>query len=544
MGCVDFDVIIIGGGINGAGIARDAACRGLRVCLLEQGDFCNATSRWSSRLIHGGLRYLEFAELGLVRESLQERETLLHTAPHLVRPLPLLIPIYRGGRRGPLTIKAGMWIYDLLSPGKSLPRHRMLTAAEALTAMPRLEPRGLRAAASYADAQVTFPERLVLENVLAARQAGAEVRSWTRAERVLVTAGRVRGVATRSVVNGATGNLSAPLVVNATGPWVDELLGTLPGKRARRLIGGSKGAHIVVERLPGMGNSACYSEAGADARPFFVMPWNGMTLIGTTDIRFDGDPSRVGVDAAEIDYLLAETGRLFPTASLTRDSIHYHYAGVRPLPRATAKDQAAITRRHRIRHHRNVARGLYSVIGGKLSTYRHLSEEVVDRLAGVLKRDVRPCETARTPLPGALEDPVPLRAELIGRVRLHAAVARRLVGLYGARALDLADLIRREPALGAGVGDGTGAVAAEIVFAFEAELAVTLADCLMRRTMLGLGRDLGASVLPRSLEVAREQLGWNAARLEEERVLFEAETAALQTALFGVAAKAAPTNRG
>ena len=299
----------------------------------------------------------------------------------------------------------------------------------------------------------------------------------------------------------------------------------------RRFIGGSKGAHIVVDRLPGMTEAACYAEAGADGRPFFIIPWNGMTLIGTTDIPYDGDPARVSVDAAEIDYLFTEAGRLFPGAGLTRASIHYHYAGVRPLPSAVAKDQAAITRRHHIKHHRTIARGLYSVIGGKLSTYRHLAEEVVDRLARKVHRDLSPCETARRSLPGALSEPAPLCAELSGRAGLTAAAANRLTGLYGARAVDVGDIIAREPSLGAEICPRNHAVAAEIVFAFEAEMAVTLADCLMRRTMLGLDHDLGAAALPRALDVARDHLGWEAARVEEERQRFADEAGALRSAL-------------
>jgi glycerol-3-phosphate dehydrogenase len=513
---VSFDLIIIGGGINGAGIARDAASRGLRVCLVEQGDFCGATSRWSSRLIHGGLRYLEYAELGLVYESLHERETLLRTAPHLVRPLPLLVPIYRGGRRGRATLRAGMWLYDLLSAGKSLPHHQMLDRDAARGMLPGLCAEGLRGAARYYDAQAVFPERLVIENLLAARQAGAQLRSWTRAERVLVEAGRVRGVAVRDLRGGATETLAAPLVVNATGPWVDQLLGTLPGRRLRAFIGGSKGSHIVVDRLPGLADAACYAEAGADGRPFFIIPWNGMTLIGTTDIAFEGDPARVAVEPAEIDYLLAETARLFPRGAPARKDIRYAYVGVRPLPAISAAEQGSITRRHRIRHHRTVARGLYSVIGGKLTTYRHLAEEMVDRLARKLRRELRPCTTARAPLPGALIDPVPLTAELGRRAGLSAAVATRLTGLYGARAMHLADLIAADPALGREICATSHAVAAEIVFAFEEEMAVTMADCLMRRTMLGLGADLGAAVLPAALAAARAHLGWSAERAAEE----------------------------
>lgn len=522
-----YDVIIIGGGINGAGIAREAAARGLRACLLEQGDFCSATSRWSSRLIHGGLRYLEFAEFGLVRESLHERETLLRTAPHLVRPLPLVIPIYAGARRGPLLVRAGMWLYDLLSADKSLPRHRMLDAPQALAALPGLQADGLRGAASYYDAQVTFPERLVLENVLAARAAGADTRTYSRVERVLVDAGRVTGVVVRDLRSSGVETLAAPIVVNASGPWVDRLLGTLPGRRARPLIGGSRGTHIVVDRLQGLGDQACYAEAGVDRRPFFVLPWNGLTLIGTTDIPFDGDPAAARPSRLEIDYLLAETMRLFPAAALTAGSIHYAYVGVRPLPRASGREQAAITRRHHVRHHRAFARGLYSVIGGKLTTYRHLAEEVVDRLVRKLGRPPVRSRTATEPLPGAAADRAAIVAELQAAA-LPAATVARLAGVYGARAIEVAALARSEPALAEALPGQPGAIGAEIVFAFESDLAVTLADCLMRRTMLGLAPDLGAAALPAALGIARRHLGWDATRAAEEQAGFERETAALR----------------
>lgn len=524
-----FDVIIIGGGINGAGIARDAAGRGLRVCLVEKGDFCSATSRWSSRLIHGGLRYLEHAEFGLVRESLAERQALLDTAPHLVRPLPLLLPIYRGARRGAMAIRAGLWLYDLLAVGSSLPRHRMLDAAGALQTLPQIEIRGLAAAAAYHDAQVTFPERLVLENLLAARARGAELHPYTRAERVLVEAGRVIGVSVCDTRSGRTATVKAPLVVNAAGPWVDRLIGSIAGERMRRFVGGTKGTHIVTDRLPGSPEVACYAEAATDGRPFFVIPWNELTLIGTTDIPFDGDPGEARADAAEIDYLLAETARLFPRAGLTRSAIHYCYTGVRPLPSLPAgKDPAAITRRHHLRHHRTVARGLYSVIGGKLTTYRHLAEQVVDRLARKVNRDLGRCVTDREPLPGALSDPAPLCAELTGHAGLGVPAAVRLVSLYGTRAMQVAELIRRKPVLGREICPRRHALAAEIVFALEQEQATTLADVIMRRTMLGLGADLGAGALDGALDVARRELGWNETRIAEERRMLEQERSALR----------------
>lgn len=524
------DLIIVGGGINGAGIARDAALRGLRVCLVEQGDLCNATSRWSSRLIHGGLRYLEHLEFSLVRESLAEREILLATAPHLVRTLPMLIPVYRGARRGLATIRAGMWLYDFLARSQSLPGHRMLSAAEARGRMPQLATEGLVGAASYADAQVAFPERLVVENALAARRAGAVVRTWTRVERLLVEHGDVAGVTVRDLRSGAVETITAPVVINAAGPWVDRLLSTVSGARGKapRLIGGSRGSHIVVDPLPGLGDTACYAEAGADGRPFFVIPWNGLTLIGTTDVPYNGDPQAACASDAEIDYLLSETRRLFPAAALKRESIHYTYAGVRPLPQASGRDQAAITRRHHVCHHREFARGLYSVVGGKLTTYRHLAEEVVDRMARHLGRELPACRTAGRPLPGAAASVREVHDALYAGTALRPAVLDRLIGLYGSRAADVAALAERHPGLTEEICPRRHAVAAEIVFAFESELAANLADVMMRRTMLGLEPDLGMGIFPAVLEAARAHLGWGAARVEEERQRYFAETAALR----------------
>src|SRR6267142_2628617 len=395
-----FDVIVIGAGINGAGIARDAAMRGLKVLLLDKGDIGGGTSSWSTRLIHGGLRYLEHGEFGLVRESLREREILLEIAPHLVKPLPLLIPIYKSSRRGPVTIRAGMVSYDLLSFDKTLPHHRFLSRAEALREAPGLNPEGLLAAAIYYDAQVEFAERLVLENVLAARGQGATVITYATVTEFVVSNGRARGV---EFVAGRTGerhSARGKIVVNAAGPWVDQLL--VQTSQNKPLIGGTKGSHIIVGPFSGPPSSAVYAEAAADRRPFFIIPWNGNYLIGTTDIRFEGDLDHVSAEPEEIDYLLNETNRLFPQAKLTTNQIFYTYSGVRPLPYIGGKDESGITRRHFIREHPQL-NNLFSIVGGKLTTYRNLAQQCVDLLFRKLGKRSPKCSTARVPLPGAIE---------------------------------------------------------------------------------------------------------------------------------------------
>ncbi|MEX1158518.1 MAG: glycerol-3-phosphate dehydrogenase, partial [Thermomicrobiales bacterium] len=480
-----FDVIVIGAGINGAGIARDAAMRGLDVLLLEKHDIGSGTTAASTRLIHGGLRYLEHAELGLVRESLRERETLLRIAPHLVRPLPFLLPIYNWHERGPKTIRAGMVAYDLFSARKRLPRHQMLSTAHTRSAAPGLAPQGLRGAARYYDAQVTFPERLALENALDAAAYGATIVTHAAVERVNIRERLVTSVDARSTIDDARFTVHASTVVNATGPWADQLL---TGIDSARLIGGTKGSHIVIERFQGAPDDAVYSEAKEDGRPFFIIPWSGWLLIGTTDTPFDSDPGDARTTLADVDYLIRQTTAIFPSARLTRGSVRFAYAGVRPLPMAAGRAAGATTRRHFIRHHAPRASGLYSVIGGKLTTYRDLAEGVTDLICRRVGHGDS-CRTSEVTLPGFGDT-------TIGEGRMLAAGVRpvaieRLTSIYGARVDGLSDLIETDATLSTPFGDDDTTLSAEVVFAVEREFAGTIADVLLRRTMLGLRPGLG-----------------------------------------------------
>ena len=509
-----YDVVVIGGGINGAGIARDAAERGLDVLLLEQDDFASGTTAWSSRLIHGGLRYLEYAEISLVYESLHERRHLLEAAPHLVHPLKLVIPVYRGGRRGRALIRAGMIAYDLLSLGKELPGHDMLSRRELLAEEPGIQAEGLRGAAAYYDAQVPWAERLVIENLVAAGRAGAELRNYCRVEALCDGTGVMDGVEYRDGITGERHRVHAPVVVNAGGPWVDRVLKGLPA-RLPRLMGGTKGSHIVVSPFEGAPSSAFYIEAEADGRPMFIIPWAGLYLIGTTDIRYSGDPSDARASAEEVDYLLAEANRVFPQAGLEWESVHYTYCGVRPLPWKEGPE-GAITRKHIIREHDDVAKGLLSIIGGKLTTYRHLAEEVVDRIGRLLERDLPECPTDDEPLPGGAGfDEARERLAAAGIVA--ESTAAHLLSVYGSRALEIAEMAAAEPALGEVVCERTGAIAAEVVFSLEQEFACNLDDLLQRRMMIGLGPALGLDVLDAVAAIAGRHLGWSDGELEAEK---------------------------
>jgi glycerol-3-phosphate dehydrogenase len=493
----DFDVVIVGAGINGAGIARDAAMRGLKVLLIDKGDVGGGTSAGSTRLIHGGLRYLEHFEFGLVRESLRERETLLRIAPHLVRPLAITIPIYKHSRRGRATIRAGMIAYDLLSWGKSLPRHRMQSVRETLSAMPGLDRDGLVGSAVYFDAQVEFAERLVVENVMAAIEHGARVRTYARVSELLIEEGLVAGV---QLEGDKTQQVRAKVVINAAGPWVDRLFDSSAVKN-ERLIGGTKGSHVVVAPFQGAPESAVYLEAVRDHRPFFIIPWNGNYLIGTTDVRFEGDPDGVCAEEWEVEYLISETNRAFPQAELNRERVFYTYSGVRPLPFTTDHDEQSITRRHFLREHPPFT-NLVSVVGGKLTTYRSLAEECVDLVLRKLGHGFTRSETGEVPLPGA-QDFATVRREC-------RELPARWLRIYGSRGKEVAELASRLR---------TDSLTAEIVFSFEREFATTLADCFLRRTMIGLNADRGLGQLEAAAQVGQRFLGWTEARarLEMER---------------------------
>ncbi len=544
------DIIVIGAGINGAGIARDAAMRGLKVLLLDKGDIGGGTSSWSTRLIHGGLRYLEHGEFGLVRESLRERACLLSICPHLVRPIRMLVPVYKHARRGLWTIRAGMILYDALSFSRTLPRHRMLSRAETLQQAPGLNSEGLLGAAVYYDAQVEFAERLVVENVLSAVAHGATVLTYARVDKLIVENGAVRGVEYSAAPRGSSPTVMegsenerlsaiAHLVINAAGPWVDQVLSRSPtvmegsrgGINLPRLVGGTKGSHIIVAPFPGAPDTALYVEAETDQRPFFIIPWNGKYLIGTTDIRYEGDPDRVRIDDDEINYLLRETNRVVPKAKLTRKQILYTYAGVRPLPFTGDKDEQSITRRHFIREH-PAPRGLFSIVGGKLTTYRSLAEQTVDLVLKKLPphwdrgRPARFCVTARTPLPGAVTtDFVSFCRDFKQHSQLPEATNDRLLGIYGTRASLLLDLIEKDQSLAAVFDAETGALAAEVVFAFKHELATTLADCLLRRALVGLNSTRGLTAVAAAAEIARKYLGWSEDQVAREIRNYENQVA-------------------
>jgi glycerol-3-phosphate dehydrogenase len=519
-----YDLAVIGAGINGAGIVRDAAMRGLNVVLLEKKDVCSGCSWISSRLIHGGLRYLEYGEIPLVYESLHERRNLRVIAPHLVKPLRINLPIYKGAKRGPLMIRMGMIAYDLLSLGKKIPGHDMLNRDEIMSAEPGLRADGLRAAARYYDGQVTFAERLVLENLLAAKSAGATI--MTHSEVTGIQSEHTHTLTGTDTVGGANWQIQARVVINAAGPWVDEVEAAA-GDTDSALIGGTKGSHIIVAPFSGAPKDAFYVEAAADGRPFFIIPWNGQYLIGTTDIRYDGDLDTIRASQPEVDYLLAETNRVFPDAMLTSDDIHYAYAGVRPLPRREKGPESAITRKHIIRVDKTLGEGMLTIIGGKLTTYRNLAEQAVDRVGKLLHRKLPECRSADTLLPGAHG----LEAAEMALQNLGILSERgieRLLAVYGGRARQVAEIAAQEKALCRTLDADNTVLAAEVALAVRDEFAVTLEDIVYRRMMVGLDADQGRSLYAEIATIAAKELGWDAQRTAEQLSLLQAYSDSLR----------------
>ena len=507
-----FDVIVIGGGINGAGVAREAALHGYRTLLVERNDFGAGTTSRATRLIHGGLRYLEHGEFGLVYESLSERETLVREEPHLVRPLRMLVPVYRGDARPGWKIRIGLILYDLFSFRKSLPRHRAMPPRALDAYQPGLSRDGLTAAFTMYDAQVEFPERLVAESVRDFTDAGGVALNHAAAIKLISPGGVVRGVALRDERTGDTADVETKVVVNAAGPWVDQVLAGSDGERHEPLIGGTKGSHLVVA-WPGGPRHAVFASAKEDGRPFFILPWYGHTLVGTTDLRWDGDPSSAQCTSDELRYLLDEATRLFPATPLAREHVLYTYCGVRPLPwMPPGTDESKIPRSHYIIDHakRGGPNGLLSLVGGKLTTYRALARMAVP----AIRKHVAPSGEARR---ARGED---------GRWTMDdggCPPSEDPLTLYGPRAGEVRALIAADASLGERICEHNPDVLAQVVYAVEREHAVTLADVLLRRLPVGWSACHALDGAERVADVMAPRLGWDVARASHEIAAYERE---------------------
>ncbi|MBI4271158.1 MAG: glycerol-3-phosphate dehydrogenase/oxidase [Candidatus Rokubacteria bacterium] len=522
-----YDVVVVGGGMAGAGVARDLALRGVSVALVEKGDFASGTTAYSSKLIHGGLRYLELFDFGLVRESLRERETLGRLAPHLVRPLPFLVPIYRESSRSLVKVRLGLKLYDWLTPGRRRERYRVLPAIDALSLEPAIRAQDLRGAGYYFDDLLVYPERLALENVLSAHRHGARAFNYAQVDEVLRDArGEISGVRVRDFLSDRVARLHARIVVNATGPWVDDLR-ALAGvdERGKRILRRTKGIHCLLPRLT---ERAVYHST-SDDRMIFVIPWRDFSLIGTTDTDFEGDLDRLHATRDEVQYLLGEVRHVLSDPRVAVEHVAYTYAGVRPLSFEEGRRESEVSRAHEV-----VAeeRGRFlSITGTKLTCFRSLAEELGDRVVRALGRKA-PGRTGRLTLDGADEEVGGVEARAWLDVSAEMATSglpretlETLVTVYGRGYRRVLDLAGKLAGGAERLCPSNPDIVAQLHLAVQDELTVSLQDVLLRRTGLGTsgcqGLDCAEAIGARMARL----LGWSPRRLAAELDAYQAYVA-------------------
>jgi len=507
----DVDLVVIGGGITGAGIVRDAARRGLRTVLFEQNDIAYGTSSRSSKLIHGGLRYLETYEFSLVFESVSERRVVMDLAPHLVNPLAFLFPIYQGSQKSLRLINAGMWLYDGLALFRSPKRHRTLNPSEVAEEEPLLRQDGLQGAPLYYDCS-TDDARLK---------------------------GRVSGVVVKNARDGGLREVKAATVINATGPWTDEVL-AMSGPRKGKMLRPTKGIHIVVEKEKLPVEHAVVLFHPEDKRLLFALPWGERTYVGTTDTDYDGAPGEEAATLEEVDYLIAAANHFFPTTPIAREDVISTWAGLRPLiapePEMGEMAESQVSREHQIVIGED---GLITIAGGKLTTYRKMAKECVDVAVNLLKLteklpdDIHSGQTFKFPLPGAVgwpedDDHERVAEELTTACKcdLSVQLSRHLIDTYGMRALELAKLCAVTPSLLDPIVPGRVEIMAQVDFGVQEELAASVSDVMIRRTQIFF-RDLdqGLGSVEKVATRMAHLIGWSDEEKQKSVADYEAQVA-------------------
>ena len=512
------DAVVIGGGMAGAGVARDLALRGASVALFDKGDFASGTSSKSSKLIHGGLRYLELGDFKLVRESLREKRTLERLAPHLVRPLPFLVPIYRGAPRGLITVRIGMWLYDLLTTGKTTERYRVLRPVDALTMEPSVRAEDLRGAGYYFDDLLLYPERLCLENVLSAARHGARTFNYCEVEEFVPGRRGIDGVKVRDLLSGQVQLVRAATIVNCAGPWVDRVRAMAKvADRSPRVVRTTKGIHCL---LPRMTDRAVYLSA-RDERMIFVIPWREFSLVGTTDTDFEGDPDRLWATREEVTYLLEEVAKVLADKRATFENVSYTYAGVRPLSFEPGASASKVSREHKVIPEGPDGR-FFSVTGTKLTCFRGLAQDVGDRVMRALGRAEK-ARTARLTLDGVDEEVGKIEArvwmdvsEEMAATGLSRGTLRTLVETYGRAYPRVLELGRKLPDGFERLCPSNPEIVAQLHHALREEMAVSLQDVLLRRTGIGQSRCQGLDCAEPIAARMAELGGWSKRRLDAE----------------------------
>lgn len=536
LGRETFDFLVIGGGITGAGIAREAALTGFRVALVERDDFAAGTSSRSSRLVHGGVRYLEHGHLGLVFESSRERRLLLQLAPHLVRPLAFTWPVYKGARVPRWKMRAGLLLYDALAMFRNVQSHEGLSARGVLAYEPALASDALQGGARYWDA-ATNDTRLTLATVLGAHAEGATVANHVSVTGALRSDhGRMVGVVVRDELTRREFEVRAHAVINATGPWSDQTA-ALTGESAGHQVLGSAGTHIAVPRDRVGNHDAITIVSPLDGRVMFVLPAGPNTIIGTTERPTMSSPDEIRATEGDVAYLLASVNRLFPQASLTRDDVVSAWCGIRPLAVVRLGEHSAnsASREHAIAHRGD---GLVSVTGGKLTTYRAMAQDVVKHavrelaIAGALPSTVTATSRPGTPsLPGGAFTSREALLEEARTATRDQSVGEHLSQAYGTDWRVVWQRAQGEGDLSQPVVRGLPYIMAEVLHAVHDELACTLSDVLIRRTHIAFEtRDNGRSAARRIAPLMGTALGWSAEQQQQALIDYDADA----TRIFSV----------
>lgn len=514
-----FHVVVIGGGINGVALARECARAGKRTLLVEQNDFASGVTSRATRIIHGGLRYLEHGELDLVRESIRERERLLRERSHLVHPLQFLFLLNEHSRRSALKVRAGLWLYERIAgkkPGN-------LSEMELKRVERALDSGHKWTILNFEDAQCEFPERLVAEWLTEATEMGAVARNHCEVLAVDVVHGRARGVLLRDRISAKDERVDAAWIFNCTGPWADRICQRSAVRTAKPMVGGVRGSHIVLPRFAGAPTAALYTEA-SDGRPVFVLPWNDQVLVGTTEVPDSGDPGKTVPSGEEIEYLLRTAAQLFRKAKLSPHDIKYAFAGIRPLPNSPGNKPSAITRRHSLHDHSDEgATRMISVIGGKLTTAASLARECARKI-GITVAEPKSIAVG----PGTALDPL-LNEEVLEVAQAGSVseeTARGLMEWHGQRAIEIARMALVSADLRAPICPHTSHIVAEVVEAYLRESAVSLGDVLLRRVPVALGPCWSESCSREAALRIGTVMGWNQQALGSNLESFELERTA------------------
>ena len=517
-----FDIVIVGGGVTGAAIARDAVTRGFKVALLEKGDFASGTSGRSSKLIHGGLRYLRYAKLGLVFGALRERWALRRNAPRLTNPLTFLIPIYEDSKTGKSQLSLGLWLYDLLALFRTSKRHEWLDPEQVRLREPTVRSDKLVGGGLYSDF-VTDDALLVLAIVKDAWTRGALVANYTEVVGFEKERGRIVGVRTKDLISDAEGNIRAKVVVNATGPWSDGVR-KLDDPSSEPKLRAAKGSHILLSRDLIGNEGAVVLESRRDGRNLFVVPWADLCLVGTTDTDYDGDLDHVTASREDVEYLLDALHDYFPNNKITQEDIVSSYAGIRPLAAELGVAEDDVSRDELIFESNS---GLVSIIGGKLTTHRSMAEALVNYAARKLAREFgtheeHGCETDRLSLDYNENEVARAIAHLMQEPSVEHDVAAHLVEAYGPDASKVLAITHEKVGLMSRIVTGAPYLMAEARYAARYQMTMTLVDFMFRRTQLALRlKDHGRSVARHvANEMANEQ-GWTSEVLEMQLIDFE-----------------------